>query len=130
MVQIGKNITWINATRETLSKILADSNAKINVTWISDTEANVFGDSVDLQNYKDFLETQGIIITVVGDVPIPPAPVPEPPPTQEELDNIQFQKEAYEEEIELERDEFWAKVQANYTAKGGTGTALRNGKYY
>lgn len=130
MVQIGKNITWTNATRETLNQILSKSNAQINVTWISDTEANVFGDSVDLQNYKDFLEAKGIIITVVGDVPIPPAPVPPPPPTQEELDNIQFAKEAYQEEITAERDAFWAKVQANYTAKGGTGTILRNGKYY
>lgn len=130
MAQIGKNITWTNATRETLSKILGDSNAKINVSWISDTEANVFGDSVDLQNYKDFLETQGIIITVVGDVPIPPTPVSKPPQTQEELDNIAHQKAAYLEELEIERDAFWERVQANYTTRGGTGTALKNGRYY
>lgn len=129
MAQIGKNITWENATRETLSKILKDSNAKIDVSWISDTEANVFGDSVDLQNYKDFLETQGITITVVGDVPIPPISIPFLQLTQEELDNIAHQKAAYLEEIEIERNAFWAKVQANYTAKGGTGTALKNGRY-
>jgi len=129
MAQIGKNVTWENATRETLSKILKDSNAKIDVSWISDTEANVFGDSVDLQNYKDFLETQGIIITVNGDVPIPPV-LSDTPLTQEELDNIVHQKGAYLEELEIERDAFWARVQANYTARGGTGTALKNGRYY
>lgn len=129
MVQVGKNVTWTNATRETLNKILSDANTKVNITWISDTEANVFGEPVDLQNSKDLLESQGITITIVGDVPIPP-PISIIPLTQEELDNITHQKAAYLEEIAVDRDAFWAKVQANYTAKGGTGTCSHNGKYW
>ena len=130
MVQIGKNITWVGATRRVMSDFIGQSSAKIDVTWISDIEANVFGDSIDLQTYTDFLLTKGIIITVVGDVPIPPTPPAEIPPTQEEIDNIQFQKEAYDEEIIAERDAFWNKVQTKYIAKGGTGTASRSGRYY
>lgn len=129
MVQIGKKITWGNITREKLSDFLGESNAKLNITWISDTEANVFGDSAELTIFQNFVSNKGTVIEIITDVPIPPQPTPPPDPTQEQIDNVKFQKKAFDEQFAIEENTFWNKVQAKYTAKGGTGTALKNGRY-
>jgi len=129
MVQIGKKITWGNITREQLSDWLGESDAKLNISWISDTEANVFGDSTELTIFRNFVSNKGISIEIISDIPIPSQPTPPPEPTQEQIDNVKFQKEAFDEQFSAEQDMFWNKVQAKYLAKGGTGTAFRNGRY-
>jgi len=130
MAQVGKNVNWTpNATAREMSEVVRRSGALVNVSWLNNNDANMFGEDIEYAKYKTAAEAAGFVITD-SDIPIPPQPPADTPPTQEELDNIQFQKEAYDEEITAERDTFWAKVQANYVVKGGTGTALKNGRYY
>ena len=121
MVQIGKHILFVGKSREQLSDLLGQSNAKVDITWLGDTEANVFGDSVDFQNFIDFVQSNGITITVLGDIPIPTQPPAETPPTQEEIDNQNFAEQAFKDEEQKMVDDFWTRVNTKYTALGGTG---------
>lgn len=120
MAIVSKEITWTEATREQLSDYIADANAQINVTWLSDTSAYVQGDSVELQKYRDFLATRGIIVTIVGDgppIPVPEVPLPTPSGTVLDSDIWQQATNAIREE---DRQATLARVNAKYDSLGGT----------
>ena len=124
MVQIGKLISY-TGTKENLSNLLGQSGAGINISWLTNNEANVFGDSVDLQNLRDYVEARGVTITVLNDIPIPAQPPADTPPTQEEIDNKNFAEQAFNDEAKQMVDDFWDRVNTRYTALGGTGQVSR-----
>ncbi len=121
MVQIGKKFSWTGATKEQFSDLLGQSGALIDIKWLGNNEAEIFGDSVDLQNLRDFVEARGITITILGDVSIPPQPPAPTPPTQEEINNQNFAEQAFNEEAQQMIDDFWTRVNTRYTTLGGTG---------
>jgi len=122
MAIISKHISWTGATKKVLSELLTKFKPKINVTWLSDSEAYVVGESIELTNYKDYLATQGIIVTILGDgpaipVPIPPEPIPSGIPT----DNIKWQK-AWNKIRQQDRLSELNRVDTEYDLDGGTRT--------
>ncbi len=119
MAIVHKQVTWSGATKEQLSQKLINSGAQINVSWTSNTTANVLGEQSELNDYRDLLAGQGIIFTILGDLPIPPAETPEPIPSGTPLD-IAILQAAWQTIREEDRLAILARVDAEYDAQGGT----------
>ncbi len=120
MAIVHKQVSWTGATREQLSQKLAASGAKVNVTWTSDTTANVLGEQSELNAYRDALAAQGIVFVILGDLPLPPAPPPDPPtPSGTPLDDSIWQ-DAWREIREEDRQAILTRVNTRYDNLGGT----------
>jgi len=120
MAIVHKQVSWTGATREQLSQKLANSGAKVNVTWTSDTTANVLGEQAELTKYRDHLATQGIVFVILGDLPLPPAPpAPLPTPSGTPLDDSVWQ-DAWREIREEDRAAILTRVNTRYDNLGGT----------
>ncbi len=119
MAIVHKQVTWSGATKEQLSTKLINSGAQINVTWTSNTTANVLGEQSELNDYRNLLAGQGIVFTILGNLPIPPAETPEPIPSGTPLDDTIWQA-AWQTIREEDRLAILARVDTEYDATGGT----------
>lgn len=124
MVRIGKQVTFTGSREKITDKILFAIDKQpptepINWSFINDNMMNIYGDNQDLNALKTFLESKGFSFTVGPNAPAEPTDPGEPAPTQDELDAIEFFKQAFNAEMAALETAILASIETRYNALKG-----------
>jgi len=131
MVRIGRIVDF-TGNREVLTEkiLLAISKQTpiepINWSFVDDNTMHIYGDSADLTDLKTFLEGKGFTFTINGAAPAEPTPDPEDPPTQDELDALQFFKDAFNAEFASMETTILAAIKVRYDLANTTPIAFED----